>query len=287
MTRHPSNRNGHLCNFEGFAPISRSTEELIRHATAWRDGTAPPSGNPPTQVHSTKSLGLVRYRLNSLELAAAFRAMGDRHTDFHDEAFYVSWTARFGVIDRESGQPIALLWIINDPNHADGFEIADISISDSVSVERTDMVEILNELDVPPARDNGVANRIADRFDLWYAEESWEIREPQNLLSFRFSRMCFDTNPPLEDVVSVFVEIDPDHPLDGRGNETVAYANLQHHRDLAWERFAEMDSAARTGFSSWMEKGNPQVIKVTGASLDAVLGQTTPDRPSVARANRR
>lgn len=274
MTRHTRNRNGHLCNFAAFAPVRRSTEEIVRHAIAWRDGTPLPSGPPPTPVHSTKSLDLVRFRLNSDSLAAAFRSLGYGHADCHDE--YADWSARFGIIDRESGEAVAILWIVNDPNHDRGFELAEIVVSSSNpgSVNKSDVLEILNELDIPPGHNTTVAGQIADRFDLWYADGSWEIREPRTLLAFRFSSICFDTNPPLEDIVSVFVEMDPEHPLDGHGNETDAYWNLQHHRNLAWDRFSDMYRQPRPGFSSWGDTGQPQVVKITGPSLDESLRQT-------------
>nr|WP_250807176.1 hypothetical protein [Neorhizobium tomejilense] len=275
MTRYPSNRNGHLCRFEDFAVIKRSTREIVQLAIAHRNGTL--ADEPmPAAVHSTKTLDLVRYRLNSRRLSAAFETMGDTHTDYYDEAGHSEWSARFGVIDRESGDPVAMLWIIDDPNQHRGFEIADISLSAKRDIDASEMLEILEELDIPPGHNTCVDDILSHKLDIWFNEGEWEIRQPRELLVFRFASTCFSVRPVIEDTMDVFVELDPEIPLDGGGDTDAAYWNRDRYRSKAHEQFWPICPGVRAGFSSWVSSGEPRLVKITGYGLDSALEPASP-----------
>lgn len=265
----PYDRNGHLSRFEEFAPIKRSIDDIVKEAIAYKSGKPYPQEPEPEVVKSFATADLVRYRLNSRRLADDYRAMGDTNSDPYDDAQYAGRMARFGIVDRQSKEPIAIFWVLNDTNRKRGFEIAMPSFSKTRKLESEEFLEILQELDVPPSRRNGDDNDFVRHYDIWHEDGEWVLKEPRYLVVYNFHSTCFALHPVITDTVDVYVPLDPEKPLDGNGDENAAYWNKDHYRDLAHAKFWDMGvhTRGRPGFSSWMSYGEPKVVKVTGASL--------------------
>ncbi|MDW9481281.1 hypothetical protein GOB57_21790 [Sinorhizobium meliloti] len=268
MTTPTYNRNGHLSRFEDFAPRRRTLNQLMEEAIAAKKGDRPPEPEPEV-IRSFSTVDLVRYRLNSRRLADDYVTMGDPHTNPYDEAEYSGWMARFGVMDRESREPLAMLWILNDPNWDRGFQIASASFSKTKAADATEILAVLQELDVPPGHNSSVDGIIAGKFDLWHEDGNWIAKEPRHLLVFKFESTCFAVSPPITDSVDVYVPLDPSIPLDGGGDETAAYEAKERYRSLAHSIFWEMGvhKGTRPGFSSWGGYGEPTIVKAIGPAL--------------------
>lgn len=259
------NRNGHLSRFEAFAPIKRSIEEIVDDAIAFKRGERAPEPEP-TLVASFITADLVRYRLNSKALYDAYVTMGDKDSDPYDDHGYADRSARFGVIDRASGDPVAMLWVVS--NNRDGrFEVCHPSFSKTRSLEQTEMLEVLRELDIPPSRRSGDDGRFARNYDLWYENGEWTTKEPRQLAAYEFQSICFATDPVMRDTITVFVPIDPAFPLIGDDGESAGYEATEHYRNLAHQKFWGMRTSVQKGYSSWMGYGDPVLVKVTDASL--------------------
>ncbi|MCV9964783.1 hypothetical protein OIU34_23100 [Pararhizobium sp. BT-229] len=262
-------RNGHLNRFDEFAPVKRSIDDIVEEAIAYKNGKPYPEEPEPELIKSFATADLVRYRLNSRRLADAYKAMGDPHTDPYDDTS-ASWRmARFGIVDRERKEPIAILRVLNNPNRERGFEIALPSFSKTRKLEPEEFLEILQELDVPPSRRNGEDHDFVRHYDIWHEDGEWVLKEPRHLVVYNFHSTCFSVHPAITDTVDVYVPLDPDKPLDGNGDENAAYWTKEHYRNLAHAKFWDMGvhTRGRPGFSSWVGYGDPKVVKVTGASL--------------------
>lgn len=262
------NRNGHLSRFEDFAPVKRSIDDIVNEAIAFKRGDKAVYAEPePTVVASCETADLVRYRLNSKRLSDAYLAMGDKHSNPYDEHSYADRCARYGVIDRASGEPVAMLWVTNDHNDEGKFKFSLPSFSKTRSIPQGEFLYLLNELDIPPSRRNGDDQAFARQYDLWYEDGGWVAKEPRHIAVFQFESICFYTHPPMKDSVSVYVPLDPSIPLDGGGDDNAAYMAKDHYRYLAQSKFWSMRHEVQPGYSSWMGFGDPTVVKVTGRNL--------------------
>lgn len=262
------NRNGHLSRFEDFAPVNLTVDEIVQKSIALKQGNADAFAEPePTVVASFATADLVRYRLNSKRLYDAYLAMGDKHSDPHDEHGYADRCARFGVIDRVSGEPVAMLWIIKGQRDSGVFKIALPSFSNTRSLDQAEFLEVLRELDIPPSRRNGEDCDFARRYDVWYEDGEWIAKEPRHFAVVQFESICFSTYPPIKDRISVYVPIDPAMPLDGGGDENAAYDAKLHYNRLAQNKFWPMAYPVQPGHSSWMGFGDPVMVKATGRKL--------------------
>jgi hypothetical protein len=268
MTTPSYDRNGHLSRFEDFAPQKRTLDEIVNDAIAHKNGETRVEPEPAV-IHSFPTVDLVRYRMNSKRLADDYVALGDTNTNPYDEAKCFGWMARFGVLDRRSRQPIAIFWVLNDPNQKRGFQIAAASFSKMVTAHPTEMLAVLHELDVPPGHNSGVNSVIAQKYDLWHEEGEWIAKEPRHLLVYKFKSTCFAVSPPITDTVDVYVPLDTDLSLDGGGDENAAYEAKERYRSVAHSIFWDMGvhSRGRPGFSSWVSYEDPRVVKATGATL--------------------
>jgi hypothetical protein len=221
----------------------------------------------PTVVASFATADLVRYRLNSRRLSDAYLAMGDKRSDPHDEHSYADRCARFGVIDRASGEPVAMLWVIKDRHDGGIFKISLPAFSKTRSIPQAEFLDVLNELDIPPSRRNGDDQDFALRYDLWHVDGEWVAKEPRHIAVFQFESICFYTHPAMRDSVSVYVPIDPSMPLDGGGDDSAAYMAKDHYSSVAQSKFWSTRHEVQPGYSSWMGSGDPTVVKVTGQKL--------------------
>jgi hypothetical protein len=262
------NRNGHLSNFEAYMPIKLTIEQIGARAVAFKSGDSSVYSEPaPTVLSSFETVDLVRYRLNSKAVSDAYIAIDGKHANCHDEHSYADRCARFGVIDRATGEPVALLWVIRDDDESKGYSIASVSFSKTRIIEKEEMLDVFNELDIPVSRRNGDDVTIIDRYDLWHENGEWVIREPQYLAVFRYKSLCFATAPPMEDVVSVYVPLHPDMPLDGGGDAHAAYLAKDHYHRLADQKFWEHRRPVQPGYSSWLGYEDPKVVKAAGHML--------------------
>lgn len=269
MTTPTYNRNGHLSRFEDFASRRKTIEEIVQEAIAHKNGNRLPEPEPEV-IRSFTTVDLVRYRLNSRRLADDYIAMGDHHTNSYDEAEYSNWMARFGVLDRRSRQPIAIFWVLNEPNHKRGFQIASASFSKTITADPAEILDVLQELDLPPGHNSGVDGILAGKFDLWHEDGEWIAKEPRHLLVYRFESTCFAVSPPIKDSVDVFVPMDAAMPLDGGGNENAAYEAKEHYSMIARGTFWNMGvhQRGRPGFSSWHGGyDDPTIVKAIRPSL--------------------
>jgi hypothetical protein len=266
MTDH--NRNGHLSRFEDFAPIKHSIDEIVERAIAFKKGDTGVYDEPePTAVASFATADLVRYRLNSARLADAYIAMGDKNTNPYDEHGYADRCARFGVIDRASGEPVAMLLVLKNRRADEHYKICHPSFSKTRCLSQAEFLDVLKELDIPPSRRNGEDNDFVREYDLWYEDGEWIAKGPQSVLAFRFESICFGTHPAIRDSVTVYVPLDPSTPLDGGGEDSAAYNAKEHYRDLAQQKFWAMRYPVQSGHSSWMSAGDPIEVKVTDPKI--------------------
>lgn len=269
MTTPTYNRNGHLSRFEDFASRRKTIEEIAEEAIAYKNGNCLPEPEPVV-IRSFGTVDLVRYRLNSRRMADDYVAMGDTHTNFYDEARCSDWMARFGVLDRRSGQPIAIFWVLNDPNHNRGFQIAAASFSKTIAPDPAEILAVLQELDVPPGHNSSVDGVLATKFDLWHEDGEWIAKDPRHLLVYRFESTCFAVSPPVRDSVDVFVPMDAAMPIDGGGDEDAAYEAKEHYGSIARGKFWNMGvhQRGRPGFSSWHGGfDDPTLVKAIRPSL--------------------
>ncbi|MCS4089165.1 hypothetical protein [Rhizobium sp. BK176] len=268
MTDH--NRNGHLSRFEDYAPIKRSLDEIVERAIAFKKGDKDVYDEPePTVVASFATSDLVRYRLNSTRLADAYIAMGDTNTHPHDDDGYTDRCARFGVVDRASGEPVAMLWVLKSRRDDTHFKICHPSFSKTRALEQGEFLDVLKELDIPPSHRNGEDNDFVREYDLWYEDGEWIAKEPQSVLAFRYESICFGTHPPIRDTVTIYVPLDPSTPLDGGGDARAAYNALDHYRGLAQQKFWAMRYPVQSGHSSWLGPSDPTEVKVTDPRIYA------------------
>lgn len=268
MTDH--NRNGHLSRFEDFAPIKRSLDEIVEMAIAFKKGDKSVYDEPePIVVASFATADLVRYRLNSTRLADAYVAMGDKHTNSHDDDGYTDRCARFGIIDRASGEPVAMLWVLKSRRSDTHFKICHPSFSKTRSLEQGEFLDVLKELDIPPSHRNGEDNDFVREYDLWYEDGEWIAKQPQSVLTFRYESICFGVHPSIRDTVTVYVPLDPSIPLDGGGDSSAAYNAGEHYRDLAQQKFWAMGYPVQTGYSSWLGPSDRAEVKVTDPGIYA------------------
>lgn len=260
------NRNGHIGRFDEFMPVRKTTEEVLKEAIAFKNGArAEYKDFEPKLIGRFGSLDLVRYRLNSKCLFDAYLAMGDTRTDPRDELSYADSSARLGVIDRESGEPIAMLWVIGDDDG--GFMLALPSFSKKRQANQCDLHAVLRELDIPPSRRNGEDREFVCRFDIWYDEGEWVVKEPVHVIIYTFESVCWNTQPFMCDRSSVYVPLDPAVPFDGGGDAHLAYMAKNHYRGLAETKFWSTPHAVQPGFSSWMGFGEPSLVKVVSPGM--------------------
>jgi hypothetical protein len=262
-------RNGHLNRFDEFAPKVRTIDDIVKEAIAYKNGKPATEEPEPEVIKSFATADLVRYRLNSRRLADAYKAMGDTQTDPYDDTRGADRMARFGIVDRESNEPIGILWVLNNPNRSRGFEIVSPSFSRTRKLAQEEFLEVLQELDVPPSNRNGDDDSFVRHYDLWFEDGEWCLKEPRHLLVYNFESTCFSVHPAIKESVDVCIALDPDKPLDGNGDKEAAYWNKEHYQRLSYSRFLEMGvhTRERPGFSSWTGYGEPRVVKVTGASI--------------------
>lgn len=274
MPKHAYNRNDYLDCFDKFAPRKRTMDEVIKEAVARKKGEAVPE-QPPQVLYQTENLDLVRFHLNSRSLEGAYKALGDTYTDPLNTFDDAQDNARFGVMDRASGEPVAILWMMNDRNSGRGFEIPFASFSRTRKANPDEILDILRELDIPPGHNTDTASSFVQHYDIWHENGEWISKQPRELLVFTFKSTCFAVRPVIEDRIDVFVPIHPDRPLDGNGDENEAYGNREGYRTAAWSRFLDMGVTTRPGFSSWGSYGDPRVVKVTEDWLDHTLLDTS------------
>lgn len=268
MTTPTYNRNGHLSRFEDFAAPRKTIGDIVEEAIAHKNGKQLPEPEPEV-IRNFATVELVRYRLNSRRMADDYIAMGDPHTHTYDEAEHSGWMARFGVLDRRTRQPIAIFWVVNEPNFKRGFQISSASFSKMIAADPSEILAVLQELDVPPGHNSSVDGILAEKFDLWHEDGEWIAKEPRHLVVYRFDSICFSVSPPITDSVDVYVRLDAEMPLDGGGDESAAYEAKERYRSLAESIFWDMGvhTRARPGFSSWGGYGEPTIVKAIRPSL--------------------
>jgi hypothetical protein len=277
----PSNRNGHVGAFEAFAPQRKSLDRIVEDAIAFKQGRQDPDVDRTVLLKSFLSVDLVRYHLNSARIRADFAAIGDIHSKDLDEPELYGRVARFGVIDRASGEPLALLRVYQMKGAAP--YIGDVSFSQTRSVDALEMLDAIRELDVPLKRSRHVGSYFANRYDIWFENGEWATRPKTELLVQSFSSSCFSTSPPMTRKIDVFILHDPDQPLDGGGDSAAAEAAKERYYHEANTRFYETDkSITGAGFSSWMMDGEARVVKVVDSYLDAEIAELLARKQVVA-----
>lgn len=182
--------------------------------------------------------------------------------------------ARLGIIekeeDREAGRPLAVLCVIDDEGSP---EIVDTLLPAEGGPSRETMPEVLKALDLPPSGRMGADRTLAGRCDCWFTDDGWELREPTHLVSVSFVRTCFSVDSVIHEANDIVLLMDPDEPLDGRGDAEAGYRAQHRYINEAFERLFETNPGTRPGFSSWMTDGEPRHVKVVGDALSNEIAE--------------
>lgn len=275
-----TNRNGALGDFAAFAPRRKTLEEIIRDSIASAAEDEAPAGRTSSTILDLGRFILVRYQLNSDELTRDCLATGlDRQRVSLHYPEYFGFTAVFGILDRERDAAVAVIEVMGDDdlaiNHAFRAKDADIPVQV--------MIAVLNHLDVPANRRNGIDSLLTDRFDVERCAETgiWSACAPLHVVVVRFERLCFQTTPSLIESTDVFVPVDPANDISDPDPEK-AYWAKSHYKDEAWTYFhKQVRTEVRPGFSSWLTSGDPRLVKVVNPEfrkrVDALIASDKAD----------
>lgn len=254
------NRNGAIGRYAEFAPVRRSLDELI----AAIRGDEAKTIEPPTSILELGDAELVRYRLGSPALQRDLDAVGANGPTLSDAP---DITSVFGVVQRNTGALGAILAVYDDRGLP---RLAFVLTPSATPVGSSDMLEVLQYLDVPPSGGTGADHKLASAFDCWFSDDGWKLVAPRHLIAVGFERTCFSLEPTINERLDVLLLEDDARPLDGAGDSDAAYWNVDHYRALGFDRLQELNTSIRPGFSSWFAK-DVRRVKVIGRGLAAEL----------------
>jgi hypothetical protein len=267
-----TNRNGLVGEYAEFAPRRRTMAEFIEMTRSRAGGSPLPVERQSRNVGERDGYVLVRYRLGSDELTRDLDAVGGAGFSTSD---YPDMAAFFGILD-EAGKPQVVLNVIDDG----GLAISFVFAAEDAAVPSEVVHDFLDRLDVPAAWNAGADNDLANRFDLrWDDATGWVRQEPRHLVKVEFERVCFGTRPVLREAVDVFLMPDPAYDM-ADPNDERAYWAKDFYRETAWGEFHRLPQSegVRPGFSSWMTKGEPHLVKVLDQCLDQDIARLSADR---------
>lgn len=258
-----TNRNGVVGAYGDFAPEKRTMSEIVAHIVERKKNPDAPIAKSSVEVARSGGFSLVRYRLGSDELLRDLAAAGGGH---HSTSEHADIRAFLGVLDAQ-GRPQLLLDIIDDgdgPQISFAIPIPDATLPADVALS------FLEHIDVPASWRCGADSQLADLFDAqWIKGMGWELQEPRHLVKVEFERICFATKPAMREAVDVFLVPWPGQDI-ADPDPDKAYWARDFYRGRAWGEFENLPQSGgvRPGFSSWLNSGEPVLVKVLNASLD-------------------
>ena len=258
-----TNRNRVLGDYATHAAPRMSLAEAIRLSMDKRNGRVPEDGRVSTEVWNHGEFSLRRYRLGSDELRRDGEAVG---ADVLVLPELRDCTSLFGIVDGHGeGACRAVIEVIEEDRR--GFLVT--NVTGGADVPPDALHALVHVLDVPA--NAGTDHSVEERFGLrWDGASGWRRVEPVHAVAVTFSRTCFSTRPVLEERVDVLVALDPAYRLDDP-DEEAAYRARYRYRGLAADEFdlSSREGPARPGFCTWGYEGEPRLVRVLGASMQA------------------